>query len=84
MRVFDFIVAAVLLPLGAWLALVRAPKPDSRQPRIPRAALVAIAAAVGCVGGIYGVGGGSVLAPVLIADGHLRPRPRLPRSPPPS
>jgi uncharacterized protein len=29
-----------------------------------------IAAVVGCVRGIYGVGGGSALAPVLIADGH--------------
>ena len=32
--------------------------------------MTASAAAVGCVGGIYGVGGGSILAPVLIADGH--------------
>jgi uncharacterized protein len=70
MAVFDFIVAAVLLPLGAWLALVRPPKLDSRRSRLPRAALVVIAAAVGCVGGIYGVGGGSILAPVLIGDGH--------------
>jgi uncharacterized membrane protein YfcA len=70
MAVFDFIVAAVLVPLGAWLALVRAPKRDSRRSRLPRAALVVIAAAVGCVGGIYGVGGGSILAPVLIGDGH--------------
>jgi uncharacterized membrane protein YfcA len=31
---------------------------------------VAITVVVGCVGGIYGVGGGSALAPVLIADGH--------------
>jgi uncharacterized membrane protein YfcA len=31
---------------------------------------VAIAVVVGVVGGIYGVGGGSALAPVLIADGH--------------
>ena len=70
MAVFDFIVAAVLMPLGAWLALVRAPKPDSRRSRLPRPALAVIAAAVGCVGGIYGVGGGSILAPILIGDGH--------------
>ena len=25
---------------------------------------------VGCVGGIYGIGGGSILAPVLIGTGH--------------
>ena len=32
--------------------------------------LAAIAAAVGCVGGIYGIGGGSVLAPLLIGSGQ--------------
>jgi len=52
------------------LALAPAPKPDTRRSRLPRAALVAIAVAVGVVGGIYGVGGGSALAPVLIADRH--------------
>src|SRR5262249_40327090 len=52
------------------LALVPAPEPGARRSRLPRAALVVIAAAVGRVGGIYGVGGGSILAPGLIADGH--------------
>jgi uncharacterized membrane protein YfcA len=32
--------------------------------------LVILAAAVGCVGGIYGIGGGSILAPVLIGTGR--------------
>ena len=32
--------------------------------------LVALAAVVGCVGGIYGIGGGSILAPVLIGSGR--------------
>jgi len=59
---FDFIVAGVLVPLGVWLALVRAPAPEARRSRLPGAALAVIAAVVGCVGGIYGVGGGSVLA----------------------
>src|SRR5262249_60446272 len=67
MAVFDFIVAGVLVPLGAWLALVPAPEPGARRSRLPRAALVVIAAAVGRVGGIYGVGGGSILGPVLVA-----------------
>jgi uncharacterized membrane protein YfcA len=70
MNVFDFIVAGALVPLGGWLALVRAPEPGTRRSRLPGAALVAISVVVGCVGGIYGVGGGSALAPVLIADGH--------------
>ena len=29
-----------------------------------------LAAAVGCVGGIYGIGGGSILAPILIGSGR--------------
>ena len=30
--------------------------------------LIALSAAVGCVGGIYGIGGGSILAPILIGS----------------
>ena len=32
--------------------------------------LVVLSAAVGCVGGIYGIGGGSILAPILIGSGR--------------
>src|SRR6201999_636938 len=43
----------------------------ARQPwRFPIWVMVAMAAAVGCVGGIYGIGGGSILAPVLIGSGR--------------
>jgi uncharacterized membrane protein YfcA len=72
-RVFDVIVATVLVPLGIWLALTRPPSPqrDDRPVRpIPAPALVALAALVGCVGGIYGIGGGSILAPILIGSGR--------------
>jgi hypothetical protein len=72
-RVFDLVVAAVLVPLGIWLALTRPPRPaDSASPArpIPAPLLVVLAAAVGCVGGIYGIGGGSILAPVLIGSGR--------------
>ena len=72
-HVFDFVVAAVLLPLGAWLALTR-PIPSEEDVRPGRAfplpVLILLAAAVGCVGGIYGIGGGSILAPVLIGSGR--------------
>jgi hypothetical protein len=72
-QVFDLVVAAVLLPLGAWLAATR-PAPVSRptgtRREIPRPALVVLSAVVGCVGGIYGIGGGSILAPVLIGSGR--------------
>jgi uncharacterized membrane protein YfcA len=72
-RVFDLVVAAVLLPLGALLTLTPpAPTDNSGRParRIPAPVLVGLAAAVGCVGGIYGIGGGSILAPVLIGTGR--------------
>jgi uncharacterized protein len=70
--VFDLVVAAVLMPLGAWLALTR-PAPGDTTPRrkhLPGVVTGLIAAAAGCVGGIYGIGGGSILAPILIADGR--------------
>jgi len=38
--------------------------------RIPVPVLIALSAAVGCVGGIYGIGGGSILAPILIGSGR--------------
>jgi hypothetical protein len=72
-RDFDLVIAAVLIPLGTWLTLTRPPSTgdSGRPPRgIPLPALVSLAAAVGCVGGIYGIGGGSILAPVLIGSGR--------------
>ena len=70
-RVFDVVVAAILLPLGLWLALAR-PAAGRGEPRlvIPAPVLLVLAAVVGCVGGIYGIGGGSILAPVLIGAGR--------------
>ncbi len=72
-HVFDLVVAAVLVPLGAWLALTRPTRPGT-EPRpartIPRPVLILLAAMVGCVGGIYGIGGGSILAPILIGTGR--------------
>ena len=72
-RVFGIAVAAVLLPLGLWLVLTRPPAeaaPERPERVIPRPVLVVLAAVVGCVGGIYGIGGGSILAPVLIGSGR--------------
>ena len=72
-HVFDFVVAAVLLPLGAWLALTSPIRADGevRPARaFPAPALILLAAVVGCVGGIYGIGGGSILAPILIGSGR--------------
>jgi uncharacterized membrane protein YfcA len=69
--VFDFVIAAVLIPLGAFLVLAQAtPAHTARRARLPRPVIGLIAAVAGCVGGIYGIGGGSILAPILIADGQ--------------
>src|SRR5690242_17978990 len=50
-RVFDYVVAAVLLPLGIWLALDRGGRATgtARPPRLPARAMALIAAGVGCV-----------------------------------
>jgi uncharacterized protein len=75
-HLFDFVVAAVLLPLGAWLALTTPARTesDTRPGRIlPLPALVLLSAVVGAIGGIYGIGGGSILAPILISAGR-RPK----------
>jgi len=72
-HVFDFVVAAVLLPLGVWLALTRPARPggEARPARVVSLpVLILLAAMVGCVGGIYGIGGGSILAPILIGTGR--------------
>jgi uncharacterized protein len=71
--VFDLVVAVVLVPLGIWLALTRPPRasePDRPARVIPVPLLLVLAVAVGCAGGIYGIGGGSILAPVLIGSGR--------------
>ena len=75
-RVFDLMVAALLLPLGIWLTATRPARSlDPDQParparRIPAPALIVLAALTGCAGGIYGIGGGAILSPVLIGSGR--------------
>jgi uncharacterized protein len=72
-HVFDFVVAAVLLPLGTWLALTSPTRAEGRvriMRAVPPPVLILLAVVVGCVGGIYGIGGGSILAPVLIGTGQ--------------
>ena len=65
---FYLVIAAVLAPLGAWLALGRSPREGDR-PRLSDRQVIALALAVGTVGGIYGIGGGSILAPILVGFG---------------
>lgn len=65
-RAFEWVVAGVLLPLGLRLALgsQRMPRPRPALSRRSRSAIWSLSLAVGGVGGIYGVGGGSLLAPL--------------------
>jgi uncharacterized protein len=69
-RPFRFVAALVLLPMGVWLVsrTVRQPPTHEAVALRPRT-LVLIALAVGVVGGIYGIGGGSLLAPLLVGRG---------------
>ena len=98
---FLLVVAAVLVPLGAWLLLparflrhegrnkgtARPPAPPARferhqgrnkgtalageegAARVGAGKITAMALVVGVVGGIYGIGGGSILAPILVGLG---------------
>ena len=66
---FLFVIAAVLFPLGLWL--LRSEPPDSAphaRPLAPGTRVTASGFAVGVIGGVYGIGGGSILAPVLIGS----------------
>jgi uncharacterized membrane protein YfcA len=71
-RAFELIVAFVLLPLGLWLisGAQNAPRPRPEPTPARRRATWALALLVGVIGGIYGIGGGSILAPILIATGY--------------
>ncbi|MFF9066649.1 sulfite exporter TauE/SafE family protein [Streptomyces sp. NPDC014891] len=71
--VFRLLIACLLLPLGLWLCLRTLSAPagaavHGRAEPSP-AALGGLALGVGVVGGVYGIGGGSLLGPVLAARG---------------
>lgn len=64
---FRVLVGLLLLPLGIWLLLRRETKPRVLLPRPALVVLLGLAA--GLVGGVYGIGGGALLAPVLVGLG---------------
>jgi hypothetical protein len=70
-RVFRLIVAVVLLPLGLWLCfrVRRPPAPSTTARPLPDRAIIAFGVAAGTIGGIYGIGGGSLLGPILAGRG---------------
>lgn len=70
--VFKALVAVFLVPLGVWLvARTLRPSHESKRPGdgLSARAVTGIALAVGVVGGIYGIGGGSLLSPILAGRG---------------
>jgi uncharacterized protein len=71
-RAFQLVAAGVLLPLGLWLVLgSQRLAPAAPDPaRWGRRGIWVLSLLVGTVGGIYGIGGGSILAPILLALGY--------------
>ncbi|MFI8320049.1 TSUP family transporter [Streptomyces sp. NPDC085529] len=72
--VYRLLIAGLLLPLGVWLCArtlrpARRPGPATPPAEPSPGVLTGLAVAVGVVGGIYGIGGGSLLGPVLVARG---------------
>ncbi len=66
---FLVVIGCVLIPLGL-LLLVHQPEGEPRAaPTISEPRLIGSSLLVGIVGGIYGIGGGSILAPVLVSMG---------------
>ncbi|MBT1093533.1 sulfite exporter TauE/SafE family protein [Streptomyces sp. Tu102] len=69
--VFRLLIALLLLPLGLWLC-VRTLIPTHRRQAAPEPSartLTVLALIVGAVGGVYGIGGGSLLGPILVGRG---------------
>jgi uncharacterized membrane protein YfcA len=77
-RGFDAVIASVLIPLGVWLTFSRkhtrsvTDELGNTSPGrwLTSPVLVVTAVVVGCIGGIYGIGGGSILAPILVGSGR--------------
>jgi uncharacterized membrane protein YfcA len=71
-RAFQLVAAGVLLPLGLWL-VVGSQRLAPKRPiptRRGRRGIWLLSLLVGTVGGVYGIGGGSILAPILLALGY--------------
>ena len=69
-RTFEIVIAVVLIPLGTWLAVNVGPDGEAPWIALGPTTIIAMSAVVGVVGGIYGIGGGSIIAPLLIGAGR--------------
>jgi uncharacterized membrane protein YfcA len=72
---FKLFAGVVLLYVGARLLAAR-PRPSGLpqgkdDDRLPTAGVLALSLVVGLVGGIYGIGGGAIIAPLLVSRFHL-------------
>jgi hypothetical protein len=70
-QLFRLVGAAVLLPLGLWLWW-RDParQAESAEGSLSARTISLLALLVGMVGGVYGIGGGSLLGPILVSAGY--------------
>ncbi|MDB2190783.1 sulfite exporter TauE/SafE family protein [Mycobacteroides abscessus] len=71
-QVSRLLVAGFLAPLGIWLCWRPGRSTRAVPGRLlapPRSTTIALAAIVGVIGGIYGIGGGSLLSPILVGRG---------------
>ncbi|HYJ69861.1 MAG TPA: sulfite exporter TauE/SafE family protein [Nocardioidaceae bacterium] len=67
-RSFRIVAGLVLLAIGVWLIWRTIRRQPTDRPPSSRA-LFALALGVGVVGGVYGIGGGSILSPILVGSG---------------
>lgn len=67
-RPFRIIAGLVLLGIGVWLVVRSLHTHRTREPLSTRA-IFTTALVVGVVGGLYGIGGGSILSPILVGSG---------------
>jgi uncharacterized membrane protein YfcA len=69
-RAFHLVAALMLLPLGLWLCFQTYVRPSGPARALSSRAVVGLGMLAGTVGGIYGIGGGSLLGPVLAGRGY--------------
>ena len=66
--VFRIIAGLVLAVVGLWL-IRRTVGREREHHAVSSRAVIALALGVGVIGGIYGIGGGSILSPILVGTG---------------